>query len=609
MKRALRIILPIILVLIILVSAVWYLMVYDPDFTKDTILSTARSFDKGGHHKIAAWLYDLAYDQSKGGDEVAIELANHYKSNGNYTKAEYTLSNAIADGGTVELYIALCQTYVEQDKLLDAVNMLDSIKDPAIQEAISAMRPTVPTLTPTPGFYSQYVTVSAEGDGSSIYLNLKGEYPSTSDLYKEPLPLPEGETTIYGIAINDKNIVSPLAIHGYTIGGIIKEVTFTDKTMEAYVRQQLLYNESRAIYSNDLWDILEITIPEGVESLEDLQHFTYLETLTISNMGDLDLSPVSSLTALKTLIVSNCDVSQASLKAIGNLRGLRSLTMASCNLSTIAPLEGLVELTHIDLSDNTLRNISIFSGFTKLQELRMAHNVITDLDALTGLKQLTYLDITNNSVQSLKPIHTLTGLQTLMANNNAISAVDGISAMSSLNVLQLSQNGLLDMSPIAGCTTLTELDISKNDLKTIAAVKDMTALFRLNASNNRLTELPVFTSNHKLGYIDVSYNQIRDIQALSALTELFSVNLDYNSEITTLNPLKSCRHLLQVDAFGTKITEIPFEKDSGVVVNCDFSKTLEDIEDRREQNKNNNQQQEEESTEQPENTEQEGSNG
>ena len=86
MKRALRIILPIILVLIILVSAVWYLMVYDPDFTKDTILSTARSFDKGGHHKIAAWLYDIAYDQSKGGDEVAIELANHYKSNGNLHK-------------------------------------------------------------------------------------------------------------------------------------------------------------------------------------------------------------------------------------------------------------------------------------------------------------------------------------------------------------------------------------------------------------------------------------------------------------------------------------------------------------------------------------------
>ena len=599
MKRALRVILPIILVLVILASAVWYLLFYDPGFTKDTILSTARAFDNGGHHKIAAWLYDLAYDQSRGGDEVAIELAEHYKSHGNYTKAEYTLSKAISDGGTVDLYVALCQTYVEQDKLLDAVNMLDSIKDPKINEEIAAIRPAAPSFNPPPGFYSNYVNVEASGDGSKIYINVQGDYPSTADLYKEPVALPEGETTIYGIAINDQNIVSPLAVNGYTIGGIIKVVTFQDKTMEAYVRQQLLYNDNRDIYSNDLWDILELTVPEGVESLEDLQHFTYLETLNISNMGTLDLSPVATLKSLKTLNISDCEISQTSLKAIGNVHSLTSLTMTGCGLSTVAPLEGLTALTHLNLTDNTLRNITVFSGYSKLQELRMADNVITDLDALSGLKQLTYLDITNNSVQSLKPIHSLTGLQTLMANNNAISDVDGISAMSGLNILQLGQNGLLDMSPIAGCTALTELDISNNDLKSIAAVKDMTALFRLNASHNRLTELPVFTSVHKLGYIDISYNQLRDINALSALAELFSVNVDYNTEITTLNPLKSCHHLLQVDAFGTKITEIPFDKDSGVVVNCDFSKTLEEIEDRRNQNQNNNTQQE--------NQEQEGS--
>ena len=29
----------------------------------------------------------------------AIELAEQYKSSGNFTKAEFTLSNAIADGG------------------------------------------------------------------------------------------------------------------------------------------------------------------------------------------------------------------------------------------------------------------------------------------------------------------------------------------------------------------------------------------------------------------------------------------------------------------------------------------------------------------------------
>ena len=181
MKKALRIILPILLVLVILASAVWYLMIYDPDFTRDVILSTARSFDNSGHHNVAAWLYDLAYRQSDGGDNVAIELANHYKSIGNYTKAEYTLSSAISDGGTVELYVALCQTYVEQDKILDAISMLSNIKDPEIKATIDLMRPASPTFDLAPGFYSQYVTVNIKSEDSDLYINTQGEYPSTSN--------------------------------------------------------------------------------------------------------------------------------------------------------------------------------------------------------------------------------------------------------------------------------------------------------------------------------------------------------------------------------------------------------------------------------------------
>ena len=88
---------------------------------------------------------------------MAIELANQYKADGNYTKAEYTLSNAINGDASVELYIALCKTYVEQDKLLDAVNFLSNISDPTIRNALEQLRPTAPTANYEPGFYSQYL--------------------------------------------------------------------------------------------------------------------------------------------------------------------------------------------------------------------------------------------------------------------------------------------------------------------------------------------------------------------------------------------------------------------------------------------------------------------
>jgi len=118
MKKFLKILLPIGLAVLVIASLIWYLFVYDRDFTRDTLLTIARYSESQGDHATATWFYNIAYAQSGNDDSVAIELAQQYKNSGNYTKAEYTLANAIKDGGGIELYIALCKTYVEQDNFL-----------------------------------------------------------------------------------------------------------------------------------------------------------------------------------------------------------------------------------------------------------------------------------------------------------------------------------------------------------------------------------------------------------------------------------------------------------------------------------------------------------
>ena len=100
MKRILRRILPILLVIVVICSIAWYLFVYDREFTRDVLLTSARYFDERGNHNFAAWLYRQAYLQSDNNEQVAIELAEQFKELGNYTQAEITLSGAIADGGS-----------------------------------------------------------------------------------------------------------------------------------------------------------------------------------------------------------------------------------------------------------------------------------------------------------------------------------------------------------------------------------------------------------------------------------------------------------------------------------------------------------------------------
>ena len=166
MKKFFRILIPIILVLAILACVGWYLFIYDRDFTRDMLLEGARFFEDQGNHEISGWFYDQAYSQANDNDAVAIELAQQHVKDGNFTKAEYTLTKAISDGGSAELYIALCKTYVQQDKLLDVVKLLDAVLDenssvdPVVRNELQKMRPAAPVSTPDVGFYSQYINAT-----------------------------------------------------------------------------------------------------------------------------------------------------------------------------------------------------------------------------------------------------------------------------------------------------------------------------------------------------------------------------------------------------------------------------------------------------------------
>jgi hypothetical protein len=159
MKKVFKVILPILLAIAIVLCLLWYLFVYDRAFTRDMLLYGARYFDRNNKPAAAAWFYDLAYNQSVDSDEVAIELAHQHKLDGNYTQAEVILSQAIEDGGSTALYTALCRTYVEQDKILDAVKLLNSIPDHKIREEIDALRPASPSVSHEPGLYNQYISV------------------------------------------------------------------------------------------------------------------------------------------------------------------------------------------------------------------------------------------------------------------------------------------------------------------------------------------------------------------------------------------------------------------------------------------------------------------
>jgi Leucine-rich repeat (LRR) protein len=90
-----------------------------------------------------------------------------------------------------------------------------------------------------------------------------------------------------------------------------------------------------------------------------------------------------------------------------------------------------------------------------------------------------------------------------------------------------------------------------------------------NFSNNFVTVLPTWSVDCALVNIDGSYNQISSVEELRDLYNLNRVNLDYNTEIESIDALEGCPALVQVDVYGTKVTEVSALTAHSIVVNFD----------------------------------------
>ena len=568
MKKFIRFLVPLLLLAVIIASCVWYLFSYDRAFTRDTLLSQARYNDLYGNSKLSSWFYNLAYTFSNHDGDVAIELADQYKQTGNYTKAEYTLTIAIHNSPSAELYTALCKTFVEQDKLLDAVSLLNNVKDEKIHQELEQLRPAIPTPDQEPGYYSQYIDLALSSTGTRIYYTTDGEYPSIEgSIYREPISLGAGETQVYAVAVGEDGLVSPLSILAYTITGVIEKVNFADPAMEAAIRQMIGADAEDVVFTNQLWNVTEFVVPEGVTCYDDLAQLPYLELLTIQDQSPT-LSSLTTLTRLKSLDLSGCRFQAEELSALAQLPALMDLNLTNCGLSTIEALSGVTNLECLNLEGNTIRNLGVLSNMTSLRELELQHNAVTGLEALSGLTELEKLNISNNAVTSLEPLAPCVLLSELTADSNQLTTLKGLENLVLLTKLSVDHNALTDVSLLSGAVDLTELSISSNDIEDISSLYTLTNLKKFDFSSNKVTALPDWPSGCALQTINGSYNAVENIDGLSKMEYLSYIYMEYNL-ITDIDALADCVCLVQLNVFGNEISDAAKLRERGIIVNYD----------------------------------------
>ena len=548
MKHALKIILPIILILALIIGACCLFLIARRDLTESIFVYWGEHFYEAGRYSRAVSFYKAAMHFAPKDADLAIRLADAYKKSGNYTKAEYTLVSAITQiPDSVQLYVALSKTYVEQDKLLDAETMLGRITNDAVRTQIDALRPAAPVIEPESGNYSEYIDVTVTGASGTVYAVCNSDFPaSEQDVYTGPISLEAGESKIVALSVAENGLVSDAVYAGYTVGNVVEEVKLADAGMDAYVRELLGKTAGSAIMSDELWAVEELDLPDTVASLEDLPYFTGLHSLSLHHGTGLDLSVLSRLPTLRTLDLSGCTLSTAAMNTIVTLSELTSLNLSGCAVAEIDALIGLQKLETLDLSNNT----------------------VSDLTALSALLALRELNLTNNPITSLSNLKNCTELETLYAGQCAITRIAGLADHTKLKTLVLSGNKITDISALAGCTAIETLDLSGNSISDISVVSGFKNLVDLNVSSNQITDLPQFDADTPLWHVDISHNQIESLAGLEGNLAVNFINADYN-RIKSVAKLESCIMLVRMNLWDNPVDadEVKQLQDIGILIN------------------------------------------
>ncbi len=543
MKRKLITILAVVAVLLFAAGA--YILMFHSQVSVEYYLAKGDSAMENENYSKAVRHFRSALELAEDDPQISIQLANAYKSSGNYTKAEYTLVQAItADPSRTALYVALSRIYVEQEKFLDADLLLSRASNADVKAELESMRPAAPVLTPDAGYYSDYVTVSASCVAGRIFLSTDGAYPSNEGhLYKKPVALEQGETIIHALVVDDSGLISPIREAVYTVAGVVEPITFSDSGLNTLVRKLLAKGNDDVIMTNELWGIEKMTLTADVKELRQLSHFIGLKELKMNSAAVSDLSVLTTLPLLQKLDLSGCILSAANLRTIGELTRLNELNLSTCAVTNIDALANLKKLTVLNLSNN----------------------VITDVMALTQMTALTDLDLSNNPITALQSLQYCANLDTLNLSGCEIESLEALAGLVNLKGLNLSNNNISSLEPLNNCVSLEHLDVSYNNLKDIAPVENLSALQEFSASHNQIATLPKMPA--QLIRVDLSYNKLTEIEGLQNRSMLNYVNIDYN-KVADILPLKNCYNLVQLDAWNNPITSgVTTLSNQSVVVN------------------------------------------
>ncbi len=374
-----------------------------------------------------------------------------------------------------------------------------------------------------------------------------------------------------------------------------------------------LFRKKKLICPDQFQDIFFYSIP----NLEDTIYFKDLRTLDCSGTyKSLDLTGISKLQNLM-----NLSLGFSELKSITPIKSLTKLTRLDLrfnrDLTDISPIENLIHIQHLDLSNTGIECLDAIKKLKRLKTIDISGTQIKSLKSLYRMKELREINLYHHGIPILvnqvelnnfnkanpncrilltnkfdrekhtkayqinlkwfeslpiswkllfMPLLKIRSLHDLIGQSQFNNLFNIKEFVFERNYFIPKKNkDIIDLNPLKRFKKLEKIIIQDASISDLSPLIKFENLRFLDLSNNCIIDISPLAYNLNLEVLDLSRNPIQNTEPLKNLMNLKELNLGY----TPINTLEITKSILSIESLSLYDTQLKNYKIIGKMINLE----------------------------------------